>query len=96
MIMTVLDATVPKERLDDVERVFSEGMSPLPPEIVQSFLVRDTNDPTRFRLTTIWRSREDLMRLRQSGERPKGLVMFEAVAATPTLSVFDIVVQRQH
>jgi hypothetical protein len=92
MVMTVLEARVPAERLSDVERVFREGMSPLPPDIVESYLVRDTKDPSLFRLTTVWRSMEALQAMRQSGAKPKGVQMFEAVGATSSLSVFEVVI----
>ena len=93
MVMTVLEARVPADRLADVEKVFAEGMSPLPPEIVESYLVRDTKDPALFRLTTVWRSQEALQAMRASGVKPKGVVMFESVGATPSLSVFEVVVR---
>lgn len=90
MVMTVLEAHVPTARLAEVEKVFREGMASLPPEIVESFLVRDTKDDTLFRLTTIWRSMEDLQVMRASGVKPKGVQMFESVGATPTLSIWGI------
>ena len=96
MVMTVLEARVPAERAADVDRVFREGMSPLAPEIVESYLVRDTKDPSLFRLNTVWRSMEALQAMRQSGVKPKGVQMFEAVSATPSLSVFEVVVHSQH
>ena len=96
MIMTVLEARVATNHLSDVERVFREGMQPLPPEIVESYLVRDTNDPSLFRLTTLWRSMEALEAMRKSGVKPKGLQMFEAVGAKPFLSVFEVVVHAHH
>ena len=96
MIMTVLEAHVPADQLPNVERVFREGMRPLPPEIVQTFLVRDANDPSLFRLTTVWRSMEELRAMRQSGVKPKGIQMFEEVGGRPVLSVFDVVVHAQH
>lgn len=96
MVMSVLEARVPMDRLPDVERVFREGMAPLPPEIVESYLVRDIKDPALFRLNTVWRSMEALQATRQSGVKPKGVQMFEAVGATPTLSVFEVVVHAQH
>lgn len=92
MVMSVLEARVPVDRLSDVERVFREGMSNLPPELVESYLVRDTRDPALFRLNTVWRSMEALQAMRQSGVKPKGVQMFEAVGATPSLSVFEVVV----
>ena len=91
--MTVLEARVPAEQLANVDRVFGEGMRGAPPEIIESYLVRDTKDPSLFRLTTVWQSFEALMAMRQSGVKPKGVQMFEAVGATPALSVFEVVVR---
>jgi heme-degrading monooxygenase HmoA len=96
MVMTVLEARVPTERLADVERVFREGMSNVPAEINETYLVRDTNDPSLFRLNTVWRSMQDLQTMRQSGFKPKGVQMFEAVGSTPTLSIFEVVVHCRH
>jgi hypothetical protein len=96
MVMSVLEARVPVERLSDVEGVFRAGMSPLPPEIMESYLVRDVKDPSLFRLNTVWRSMEALQAMRQSGVKPKGVQMFEAVGAKPSLLVFEVVVHSQH
>jgi hypothetical protein len=96
MIMTVLEARVPDDRLADVEGVFREGMQNLPPQIVESWLVRDANDPSLFRLMTVWRSFEALQELRASGEKPKGLQMFEAAGARPELSIHNVVVHAAH
>ncbi|HEY3052879.1 MAG TPA: antibiotic biosynthesis monooxygenase [Thermoanaerobaculia bacterium] len=94
--MTVLEARVPADQLSNVEHEFREGMTPLPPEIVESYLVRDANDPSLFRLTTVWRSMEALRAMRQSGIKPKGVQMFESVGARPVLSIFEVVVHAQH
>jgi hypothetical protein len=95
MVMTVLEARVPADQLSNVDRVFREGMKPLPPEIVESYLVRNRNDPALFRLTTVWRSMEALQAMRDSGVKPKGVQMFEAVGATPVLSIFEVVVHAE-
>lgn len=39
---------------------------------------------------------EALQAMRQSGVKPKGVQMFEAVGASPTLSIFDVVVHSKH
>lgn len=96
MVMTVLEARVAADRLADVERVFREGTSLVPPELVETYLVRDTKDPALFRLTTVWRSMADLQKMRQSGEKPKGVQMFEAVGVTPALSIFEVVLHRSN
>ncbi len=96
MVMTVLEARVPAGQLGDVERVFRDGMSSLPSEIVEVFLVLDTKDPSIFRLNTVWRSMGDLQKMRQSGVKPKGVQMFEAAGAQPALSISEIIVHRHH
>lgn len=96
MVMTVLEADVPADRRDDVQRVFREGMAELPEAIVSSYLVQDAKHPSRFRLNTVWRSLEALEVMRASGVKPKGVQMFEAVGAAPALSMFDVVVHAHH
>ena len=96
MLMTVLEARVPANRLAEVDAVFREGMKGLPEEIVETFLVRDREDPSLFRLTTIWKSMEALLAMRNSGVRPKGVLMFEAVGARPDLTAYDVVVHAAH
>ncbi len=96
MVMTVLEAHVPTERLPDVARVFESSTAEVPPSIVELYLVRDASDPTLFRLNTVWRTREDLDEMRASGVKPKGVQMFEEVGASPRLSIFDVVVHRAH
>lgn len=96
MVITVLEAHVPTEHFADVQRVFSEGMKPLPPEIIESYLVRDTSDPSLFRLNTVWKSMEALQAMRRSGVKPKGVQMFEAVGAKPSLSIAEVVVHSEH
>lgn len=92
--MTIPEANVPQDRLAEVREVFAEGTAQLPPEIMETYLVRDTRNPALFRLRTVWRSREALERMRASGVKPKGVQMFEAVGAEPKLSAFEVVVHR--
>lgn len=96
MVMTVLEARVPAERAASVDAIFARGMRDVPPEIVETFLVRDTQDPQRFRLCTIWRDRAALDAMRASGVKPKGVQLFEEAGATPVLGIFDVAVHRAH
>ena len=94
--MTVLEARVPADRLGEIEAVFRQGMTDLPPEIVESYLVKDSRDASLYRLNTVWRSSQALEAMRASGVKPKGVQMFEAVGARPALSIFDVVVHSHH
>ena len=95
MVMTVLEAHVAGDRIADLERAYREGAATLPPDIVETFLVRDANDETVFRIVTVWTSRQALDKMRASKEKPKGVQMFESAGATPKLTVQDIVVHRR-
>jgi quinol monooxygenase YgiN len=91
LVVTVLEAAVAPERGTDLQTVFVEaGNGPLPAGLVRSALLRDSKDPTRWRIETVWESHAALSAMRQAG-KPKGVQMFEAAGAVPVLSVFDVV-----
>ena len=96
MVMTVLEAQVVADQVETLERAYRDGTVEVPPDIVETFLVRDTGQTSLFRIVTVWSSREALDRMRASGVTPKGVQMFEAAGAVPELSVLDVLVHRQH
>lgn len=71
-MMTVLEAQVDLDRADDLVREYREGTSQIPPEILQTSLVRDARDATRYRIVTVWKSEAALQAMRASGITPKG------------------------
>ncbi len=96
MVITILEAGVQPNRAADLEREYRERITELPPQIVQTFLVRDSGDSNVFRIVTVWRARRDLEEMRASGVTPTGVLIFQAAGAKPTLSVMDVVVHRTH
>ena len=97
MVLTVLEASVPPERVADLLRAFEETRSSaVPPFIVRSFLLRSDEEPDVWRIMTVFRSREDLAAMRASGQTPRGVAMFRAAGAEPTLSLFEIADQLEN
>jgi heme-degrading monooxygenase HmoA len=94
MVMTILEAHVAPDRIAELERAYREGTLAFPPGLVETFLVRDSDDTTLFRIMTVWSSREALENMRASVEKPKGVQMFEAAGAAPSLSILDVVIHR--
>jgi quinol monooxygenase YgiN len=91
MLVTVLEAHVPAGREDDLLAAFAAaGRTALPTGLVRSALLRDTRDPARWRIETVWTSREALDAMRSAGT-PAGVLMFRAAGAEPQLSVFEAV-----
>jgi len=95
MVMTILEAHVVPDRSEDLAHIYREGTSVIPPGIVETFLVRDSRDTTLYRIVTVWDSLEALEKMRATGVKPKGVQIFEAVGATPILTILDIVVHQR-
>jgi heme-degrading monooxygenase HmoA len=93
MVITVLEALVAPEKAAALEATYQEATKNLDAGIVQTFLLRAVREPVKWQIVTIWESRAALDAMRQSGETPRGVLMFRSVQAEPTLFVYDIVAQ---
>ena len=89
MLLTILEATVAPDRAADLQAAFRGAPSQLPAGFIRSHLISAANDPTRWRIETLWTSREALAAMRQSGT-PAGVLMFRAAGAEPSLSIYDV------
>ena len=59
MVLTVLEANVPQVRERALQNAYLDAArDSLPPGLVRSTLLRDANDPTLWRIQTLWESRE--------------------------------------
>ena len=90
MVLTVLTAHIASEQWAALRKVFSESSARLPPQMVQTFLIQGTDDPTLWQGISVWRSREALSEYRRSVETPGGVMMFRSVGAEPTLAIFEV------
>ncbi len=93
MVMTILEAQVAPDKWATLEQVYAEATQKLDAGIVQTFLIHGLKESNLWRILTVWESREALDRMRQSGETPRGVLIFRAAGAEPTLAVFDIAAQ---
>lgn len=90
MVVTILEARVDEERSSALQAAYRKGITQLPPQMVQTFLVQDGSAKTDWRIISVWRSREALEEMRNSGETPGGVLMFRAAGAEPSLRVYDV------
>jgi heme-degrading monooxygenase HmoA len=89
MVLTILEATVAPERIADLQAAFRDAASQVPPGFVRSHLLSAAADATRWRIETLWTSREALAAMRQTGT-PAGILMFRAAGAEPSLSLYEV------
>ena len=92
-VVTVLEAHVPPERAADLRAAYAEAAKgPLPPGLVRSTLLRHADDPTSWRIETVWQSHEALSAMRLAG-RPRGFQIFEGAGAAPSVTVFAAIAE---
>jgi len=92
MVLTVLDGHVEDGRESALESAYAAAVASTsrPPGLVRSQLLRDSRDPSHWRIQTWWVNRQALEAMRGSGT-PAGVLMFRAAGAEPQLSIFDVV-----
>jgi quinol monooxygenase YgiN len=93
MVMTILEARVERQNWQTLETVFSEATKQLDPGLVQTFLARSKADEAVWRIISLWESQEALNAMRQSGETPRGVLIFREAGGQPALSIFEIIAQ---
>lgn len=96
MVITILEAEVEPDRIPELEQTYQAATGELPPEIVETFLMRDAQKANCFRIMTVWTSREALEKIRAMFETPRGVQMFESVGARPELSIFEVVARLKN
>jgi hypothetical protein len=90
MVLTILEAHVDAEYWAALQADYQKRTIQLPPQMVQTFLLQDAADQSRWRIVSVWKSREALDEIRNSGLTPEGVVMFRNVGVEPKLSIFNV------
>lgn len=90
MVITVLEATVAADQRDPLIRAYESAIEALDPGIVETFLAESAQEATRWQIVTVWGDRNALEAMRASGETPRGVRIFRAAGAEPTLTVLDV------
>ena len=90
MVITILQARVEPEKAAILQGEYNKAVGELDEGITQTFLLRDARDPDVWQIMTFWESREALDKMRNSGQTPRGVLMFHTAGATPTLSILTV------
>ena len=89
-ILSFVSARVSPERRDEVIRPYSEMVSGgLPPAIRETFLLVGDEDDI-MAIATVWHRREDLERVRSSGEEPFARRVLREAGGEPEARFFEI------
>ena len=87
MFVTTVDGVVEAAREADLRSAWEDASAVLPAGLIESFLVRA--DDGRWRVVTVWESKDAVMALRASGN-PTAMSMFERAGSTASLSTWTV------
>jgi len=90
MVITILEAHVEEKNWSAFQTDFKTRTADIPPQMIQTFLLQDIADQTLWQIVSVWKSREALNEMRNSGETPTGVLMFRSAGAEPKLSIFNV------
>lgn len=90
MVITALEAAVNADNWAVLEAAYRAALQEQTPGLLQTFLLHSSAEPARWQITTVRKDRAALNAMRQSGETPRGGLIFCAAGAEPTLTIFDI------
>ena len=91
MVITILEAQVEPDMVPALLAAYQNGLSHLPPQMIQTFLINATADKSIWRILSVWKNREALEEMRRSQQIPEGILMFQAAGVEkPQLSIFDV------
>ena len=90
MVITILEAHVSADQWSDFQKDFQQRTAELPPQMVRTYLLQDVEDQTLWQIVSVWKSREALDEMRNSGETPTGVLMFRSAGAEPRRSIFNV------
>lgn len=90
MVITILEARLDEKNWSDFHKDFAQRTADLPPQMVRTYLLQDVKDRSLWQIVSVWKSREALDEMRNSGETPTGVLMFRSAGAEPKLSIFNV------
>jgi len=90
MVITILEAHVDDDKASVLQAAYRKGLDELPPQMTQTFLLQSMADKTLWQIISVWKSREALDEMRNSGETPAGILMFRMAGAEPKLTIFAV------
>ncbi|MBI3114973.1 MAG: antibiotic biosynthesis monooxygenase [Candidatus Kerfeldbacteria bacterium] len=90
MIITRLKARLTPEQATRLKASYALTKGPFPPGFIESFLVEGQDDPSDWRILTVWESQEAVDAMRASGQTPRGVQIFREAGVEPELKILNV------
>ncbi len=90
MVLVIMEAHVPEDQWDTLQRAYAHAMKHRPDGIVSSLLAHDIHDTGVWRVSTLWVSHEAAMTLYDSGATMPSMYAFHLLGIVPDISISDV------
>jgi hypothetical protein len=88
MYVTMVEGTVDNLREGDLRSAWDERTSgDLPTGLVESYLMHDDD---LWRIITLWESKEAVLSMRATVEKPTAILIFEQAGSRPSVSMWNV------
>ena len=90
MFVTIVEGAVAPGREGELRAAWDGKSDVLPEGLIESSLLRAEGEDGRWRIVTVWESKDAVLAMRASGEPPAAPAMFEQAGAAPSLSLWTV------
>ena len=89
-VMTVLEGHIAQDQWAALTEGFERIQAQRPAELIASYLVQSTSDPTLWRTVGVWSSHQAFDDYRATVQTPPPMALFRSLGAEPALALFEI------
>jgi len=90
MVITTLESIVKEKKWKTLQGAYRNLAKTSKNRPSESFLIQSLDNPSLWRIISIWKDMETLQKVRESGKTPTGILIFREAGAEPTLTIFDV------
>jgi quinol monooxygenase YgiN len=91
MVLVTMEARVPEDHWEALERAYAHAMKHRPEAVLLSLLTHDSHDPSLWRVLTVWENHEALEAHYESGATMPSMYAFHLVGIVPVGTPSEVV-----
>jgi hypothetical protein len=90
MVMSVLEASVPPSKWDELKASFRLSTALLPPQICETLLIQSVDDPQHWRVVTVWHVKRHIKRVQDTMRQCGAAEIFRSIGIEPLQGLFNV------
>lgn len=95
MVLSVLEASVPPSRWDELKASFRRATEMLPPQICEILLIQSVEDPERWKVVIVWHVKQNNRQVEDSIRDSGAAGIFRSIGIEPSQGLFNIMLNAR-